>query len=342
MIVTKADAYGHGDVRVAWKLIREGVSLIAVSNIDEAIVLRKAGVEAEILILGYTSPKHAKTLVSNNITQALVSKEYAYELKETGYPVKCHLAIDTGMNRIGIRAENAEKCEALIRDLYGTLELTGMFTHLCVADSTVEEDIEYTSKQLDLFNVIAKRVSYLRLPFVHCLNSSGGLQYADSDKYTEINKIVRLGIILYGLKPSVQVVLPEGIKPAVTWKSVISLVKDLYPGDTIGYGRTYKAEKRLRVATISTGYADGYNRLLSNKGFVLIEGKKAPIIGRVCMDQLMVDVTEIPEAQMGHEVILLGRSGNLEFTADDMATMVESIGYEIMCDISKRVQRYYI
>ena len=342
VVVTKADAYGHGDVRVAWKLIQEGVRFFAVSNIDEAVAFRDAGIESEILILGYTSPKHAKTLASNNITQAIVSEEYANALIETGYTIKCHLAIDTGMGRIGVRPDDLSHCDSLIRELSTKLRLTGIFTHLCVADSAKEEDIEFTKKQLNLFRDVAESVRDLKLPYIHCLNSAGGLQYTKSEKYSHINKIVRLGIILYGLKPSEDIRLPEGIKPIVTWKSVISLVKTVIPGDTIGYGRTFKVDHPMRIATIPTGYADGYNRLLSNKGYVLINGKKAPIVGNVCMDQIMADVSDIPEAKMAHEVVLLGASGGIEITADDMADMIGSIGYEVMCDVSKRVQRYYL
>lgn len=342
MIVTKADAYGHGDVRVALKLIKEGISFIAVSNIDEAIVLREAGVEAEMLILGYTSPHHAQTLYSNGITQALVSKEYAYRLVETGYPIKCHIAIDTGMNRIGIRASNVDECEAFIRDIKNKLNLTGIFTHLCVADSNSFEDENFTKFQLDSFDTIANRIQDLQLEYIHCMNSAGGLKYSFSSQYEKISKIVRLGIILYGLKPSSSILLPNRVGPAITWKSVISVIKDVYPEDTIGYGRTYKVDKPMRVATIPTGYADGYNRLLSNKGFVLISGKIAPIVGNICMDQFMVDVSNIPEAVMASEVVLLGKSGSLEYTADDMSGIIGSIGYEVICDISKRVQRYYL
>lgn len=179
------------------------------------------------------------------------------------------------------------------------------------------------------------RVTDLNLLQIHCLNSAGGLW-----RQTKYHDIVRLGIIMYGLKPDYQNVLPEGIKPVLTWKSVVSMVKTVKEGETIGYGRTYKTEKNMTVATIPTGYADGYNRHLSNKGFVLIRGAKAPIVGRVCMDQMMVDVTGI-DCQMGEEVVLLGTDENNQFSADDMAQILGTIGYEIVCDIGRRVIRYY-
>jgi alanine racemase len=154
--------------------------------------------------------------------------------------------------------------------------------------------------------------------------------------------MVRLGIILYGLKPDVSDSLPEGIKPAMTWKSVVSLVKELDEGETISYGRTFQTKRKSKIATVTTGYADGYNRLLSNKGFVMIKGHKAPIVGRVCMDQTLVDVTDIPDVKMGDIVVLMGTDDKLYYDADDMAKDLNTIGYEIICDISKRVQRFYV
>ena len=160
--------------------------------------------------------------------------------------------------------------------------------------------------------------------------------------FKHIGSVVRLGIILYGLKPDDSNELPDGIEPAMEWKSQISMVKDVHPGETIGYGRTYKVDKESRIATVTTGYADGLNRLLSNKGFVMINGNKAPIVGRVCMDQTLVDVTGIPNVKMGTRVTLIGKSGGLVYTADDMARDLGTIGYEIICNITKRVQRFYV
>ena len=186
-------------------------------------------------------------------------------------------------------------------------------------------------------------ISNLKLSYIHCLNSAGGLRYINqSNIHDSIGKIVRLGIVLYGLKPDSSVALPKGIKPAITWKSVISMVKKIKKGETVGYGRTYVAERDSIIATVTTGYADGYNRKLSNKGFILINGHKAPIVGRICMDQTLIDVTDVPEVRMGDIVILLGESKGFHYDADDMAKDLDTIGYEIMCGISKRVQRFYI
>lgn len=339
MAVIKADAYGHGDVMVARTLSRLGVNLFAVSNIDEAVGLRNSGIKGEILILGYTSPKYAKTLSFLDLTQTIVSDEYAKELAKTKYDVKCQIAIDTGMNRIGIKTEQLDVTEALIRNINKKLTVNGVFTHLCVADSFALEDKEYTKNQLIKFKDIVDRIQDLNLSYIHCYNSAGGLYYLDNSEFNDkIGNIVRLGIMLYGLQADRSIEIPKDIRPAMVWKSVISMVKDVPAGQFIGYGRTYITKHDSRIATVTTGYADGYNRRLSNKGFVMIAGKKAPIVGRICMDQILVDVTNISEAKMGETVILLGDS----YTADDMAASLDTIGYEIICNITKRVQRFYV
>ena len=341
--ILKADAYGHGDVRVAKALEAHGVSYFAVSNIDEAMTLRLAGIGGEILILGYTDSSLASVLLNNNLTQTLVSEEYAEALAAQGVRVKCQFAIDTGMNRVGLDGEDCARCEQIIRRYAQTFELTGIFSHLCVADSDEEDNVAFTERQLQAFCKVARAVEDLRLPYVHCCNSAGGLFYLDrSNAFDTACRIVRLGIVLYGLMPDSHSLPPKGIAPALSWRSVVSMVKDLHVGETVGYGRTYCADHEMRIATISTGYADGYRRGLSNRGYVLIHGKRAPIIGRVCMDQFMVDVTDIPDAKMGDVATLIGRDGDASITADELAVMLgDAIGYEIICGISKRVHRYY-
>lgn len=342
MAVIKADAYGHGDSHIAKWLSRCGCHLFAVSNIDEAVGLRHSGVEGEILILGYTSPRFAKTIHELNLSQAIVSAEYAEALARTGIKIKCQFAIDTGMNRIGLDADNPHECERIIRDFSSKLNVEGIFTHLCVADTDNDECKQFTIGQIAKLKAVADSIKDMNLQFVHCCNSAGGLRYLEhSNSFEGIGKIVRLGIVLYGLKPDYSNQLPVGIAPAMTWKSAISMVKDVHAGETIGYGRTFKADRDLRIATVTTGYADGLNRLLSNKGFVMINGHKAPIVGNICMDQTMIDVTGIPDVAMGTEVVLIGKSGDIEYTADDMAKDLGTIGYEIICNITKRVQRFY-
>lgn len=333
MVVVKADAYGHGDKVVAKFLSDHEVRHFAVSNIDEAIHIRTAGVEGQMLILGYTPIDRAGELIKYDVTQTLLSEEYAEKLAATGLPVKCQFALATGMRRIGLNADNLEYCEQVIREYSHRLNLNGFFTHLCVAD-TPEQD-EFTEKQIRLFEEFATRVSDLNLS-CHCMNSAGGLWHSSNSSC-----FARLGIILYGLKPDYMNILPEEIKPVLSWKSVVSMIKSVQPGDTIGYGRSYVVDHPMTIATVPTGYADGYPRLLSNRSYVLINGKKAPIVGRICMDQMMVDVTDIPDVRFESEVVLLGESGNEVITADDLANMIGTIGYEIVCGISKRVDRVY-
>ena len=343
MAVIKADAYGHGDVQVARMLSDLGVRLFAVSNIDEAVGLREAGITGEILILGYSSPIYAKTLYDFDLTQTLISEEYAAQLSNAGFPIKCQFAIDTGMNRIGIDADEPEHCEKVIRHYSEKLNINGIFSHLCVADSDEESDRIFTRGQIDKFKAIVDKISDLKLQYIHCCNSAGGLSHIDDSQYFDtIGNIIRLGIVLYGLKPDYSNSLPEGIAPAVTWKSVISMVKPVHKGEYIGYGRSYKVDRESMIATIATGYADGLNRQLSNKGFVMINGRRAPIVGRICMDQTLIDVTDIPDVTMGMHVVLLGKNEQLIYTADDMARDLDTIGYEVICNITKRVQRFYI
>lgn len=335
MAVVKADAYGHGEREVAKFLSNNGISNFAVSNVDEAIHVRESGAVGQILILGYTPIEKAEELVKYDITQTLISEEYAEKLAALNLPIKCQFALDTGMNRIGLNAENPKECEKTIREYAGKLKLNGLFTHLCVADTSTQN--EFTQKQIELFEEIVFRVRDINLPFIHCMNSAGGLWHQSN-----VSVFARLGIIIYGLKPDYSNQLPIGIEPVLSWKSLVSMVKEVKEGDTIGYGRTYTVKHPMKIATIPTGYADGYPRLLSNLGYVLINGKKAPIIGRVCMDQMMVDVSEIPNVGFETEVILIGKSENYILTADDLGNMIGTIGYEIVCGISKRVDRVYV
>lgn len=341
MAVVKADAYGHGDAHIARWLTEQGCQLFAVSNIDEAVGLRNAGIQGEILILGYTSPKYAKTLCYLNLSQTVVSEEYAEALAQMGYKVKCQFAIDTGMNRIGLNGDD-DACTSVIRQYVDKLQIEGIFTHFCVADTDTDDCKEFTLGQIAKFKNITDKLEDLNLPYIHCCNSAGGMRYLyDNEDFEKIGNIVRLGIVLYGLRPDANSKLTEGIAPAMTWKSVISMVKDVHPGETIGYGRTFKVERESRIATVTTGYADGLNRRLSNCGYMMINGQKAPIVGCICMDQTLLDVTDIPDVKMGSEVTIIGQSGNLIYTADDMATELGTIGYEVICNITKRVQRFY-
>ncbi len=339
MAVVKADAYGHGDVEVCRALWERGVKLFAVSNIDEAKTLRNAAVGGEILILGYTPRENFEDLYNFNITQALLCEEYAELIAQSGLEIKCQLAIDTGMNRIGIDGDDTDYCEKIIRKYSEKIKLNGFFTHLCVADSHSEDNIEFTKSQIEKFNQLKEKTGDLNLPYIHCMNSAGGL-YCGGDQ------IVRLGIVMYGLKPDYENSLPEGIAPVLSWKTVVSMVKNVKTGESIGYGRSFVAENDMTIAILPTGYADGYRRDLSNCGHVLIDGERAGIVGRVCMDQMMIDVTALVKKgksiKIGDEVTLIGQSGAEKLSADDMAKQIDTIGYEIICGISKRVPRIYI
>lgn len=336
MAVVKADGYGHGDTVIADCLQSVGVRQFAVSNIDEAIGLRRNRIDGQILILGYTPIEQAPLLQQYTITQALLSEEYALAMSRTGVRFPAQFAIDTGMNRIGLDATDPATCARIIRQYATCFDMNGIFTHLCRADTSDEQSVKFTQRQLQLFRDVAEKIQDLSLPYVHCLNSAGGLWYSDAD-----SRLVRLGIVLYGLKPDFGNRLPDGIAPILTWKTVVSMIKTVRKNETIGYGGTFTATEDMVVATLPTGYADGFPRALSNRGYVLIHGQRAPILGRICMDQLMVDVSNIPRISMGDEVTLIGTDGREMLTADDLANMVGTIGYEIVCGISKRVPRVY-
>ena len=330
MAVVKANAYGHGDVQVARILQANGCRNFAVSNLVEGLRLRNAGITGQILILGFTPVQLAEELYTANITQALVSEEYAEALSQSGFKVKAQFAVDTGMNRIGLDADDPEEACRIIRKYKDSFELTGIFTHFCVADNEDEESKVFTDGQFEKFKAVAEGVKDLELSYVHCQNSAAGLYHEP------FGTLVRFGIVLYGYRPNEPNILPEGMKPAMVWKSSVAMVKDIKCGETVGYGRTFKASETRQIATVPTGYADGYNRCLSNKSQVEINGKLAPVVGRVCMDQLMVDVTGL-DVKMDDEVILMGDS----YGADDMAKELGTINYEVICDISSRVARIY-
>lgn len=333
--VLKAFGYGHGDT-VLMKLYQSlGVDFFAVSNIDEAIGLRKNGCTGDILILGYTDAAYAGELSEYDIIQAAVSAEYARELSAAAEkPVRVHIKLDTGMGRIGLIAKDREKCLEEIAQIKKLPKLVpeGIFTHFAVADSLEEESCGYTDMQKELFFSIAEEAGGFKE--VHCLNSAGAELHYDSR-----STLARFGILLYGLNPDTSLEMPKGIEPVMEVKTVIGYIKELHKGDCVSYGRTFTAQRDMRAATLPIGYADGYPRLLSNRGEVIICGKRAKILGRVCMDQMIVDITDIPEAKIGTEVTVFGRG---EITADDIAALCGSIGYEIICAVSPRVPRVYL
>ncbi len=337
MAVVKANAYGHGDETICRKLWSLGVKWFAVSNLEEALTVRKVCPEAEIFILGYTPPECAVDIAKYNIIQGIVSLEYAEQLcRYANVPIRCHIKLDTGMGRIGFRSKDTAKCIEELMPLFkmDKLSIEGLYTHFAVADSPEKEDIAYTYEQkkrlFNVYDMLAEKGH--RLPHVHCMNSAASV-YDPDDRCT----LARVGIIMYGLCPNYPVPVPIDLKPVMTFKSVVSQVKTAYPGDCISYGRTYTAETERKIATVTVGYADGYARLLSGKGKALVHGTACPIVGRVCMDQMMLDVTDVTVPVVsGDEVTLFG---DCEITADWLAAQYGTIGYEIICGISKRVPR---
>lgn len=339
MCVVKAFCYGHCDKAVAPFLQDElGVKWFAVSNVHEAIRLRKAGVTGNILILGYTAPEETEELEEFDIIQAIMSPEYARELSAAAVKgVRCHIAVDTGMTRIGLRgtpeqiAEGIEEIAAVPK-----LRVEGAFTHYAVADTLTPDCIAYTERQAELLFAAADiaRAKGVKLETVHSLNSAGGLF-----RYDGRSALARLGIILYGLKPDYALDMPIDIEPVMSLRSTVSQVKTVEAGVDVSYGRTFTTPSEMKIATVACGYADGYPRALSNIGDVLIHGKRCKIIGRVCMDQFMCDVTDIDGVKAGDTVTLIGSDGSERITADDIGNLTGTIGYEIVCGISERVPR---
>lgn len=339
MCVVKASCYGHCDKAIVPYLQKEhGIKYFAVSNITEAIRLRECGITGDILILGYTCPDEAENLAKYDIIQAVTEYSYAQALdKKSAGRIRCHAAIDTGMTRIGVRGtvtECADEIEKMTR--LENIALEGVFTHFAVADSDGEDNYAYSDMQqqkiLDVTAELKRRGIVLK--HSHFMNSAAGVYRNDSR-----STLARLGIILYGLMPNTAKPLPFELAPVMTLRAAISMIKTVEAGTQVSYGRTYTASKPTRLATITCGYADGYPRALSNKGYVLIGGKKAPITGRVCMDQFMCDVTDIEDVKVGDYATLIGSSGAERITADDIADMTGTIGYEIVCGISSRVPR---
>ncbi len=345
MAVVKADAYGHGESEILYKLKAYGIKYFAVSNLDEAISVRKHCVDGEILILGYTPPECAFELVQYNIIQGIVSAEHAKALSENapdGKKVRVHIKIDTGMGRVGIKHEKPEDTALEAKQIIETcknLSAEGMYTHFAVADSDNEDDIEYTKHQADfIINTYDKLADMgIKLKHLHFLNSAGACYYKNKR-----STLARIGITMYGLYPNPELELPYRLEPVMDFKAVISEIKTIRKGDCVSYGRTYCAEKDVKIATVTVGYADGYSRLLSSRADILVNGQKCRIAGRVCMDQLMIDISSVKSnVKAGDTVTLIGSDGENTITADDLAGLYGTIGYEVVCGISKRVPRVY-
>lgn len=339
--VVKADAYGHGAIDIIPTLLENGASRLAVAMITEGIEIRKNNIDAPIMILGFTPCEYAYALCKYDIEQTVYDLEYAKKLSEIGIKnnkkIKVHIALDTGMGRIGFMPgkKSVDDVEQICK-LTG-IEVIGLFTHFATAD---EKDKTYTHEQ---FNKVKEFDNELlargiNIPIKHVSNSGAIIDMPET-----FLDAVRAGIILYGYYPSDEVNKSKlKIKPALSLKTKVSHVKEMEEGMYISYGRTFETTRKSKIATIPIGYADGYSRLLSGKAKVIIKGKFANVVGRICMDQCMIDVTDIDDVSVGDEVILLGEQGNLKYNADDMARDMGTISYEVLCMIKQRIPRIYI
>lgn len=345
--VVKADAYGHGATQVARKLAECGVDWFGVSNIEEGLALRTHGFTQPILIFGTTPPELAETLAKQNITQTVYGLEYAKALQQQahaqGVTVNCHIKVDTGMTRLGFLADDSHFETSLqeIEEVAGfhNLTLGGIFTHFASADDYLGDAVEYTKAQFARFThmVDILREHGVEVPIRHCCNSAATLSYPEMHL-----DMVRPGIILYGLDPSDQCAGKISLNPVMSLKSVIASVKRIDAGTQVSYGRIYTAKQDALIAVVPIGYADGYGRNLSGKARMLVNGHFVPVIGRVCMDQLMVDVTDLPAVKRGDPVVIFGGQGGEYLSVDELAEKLGTVNYEITCMLSKRIPRVYV
>ena len=337
--VVKADAYGHGAVAVARKAVEQGADYLAVAVISEAISLRQAGFTTPILILGTTPVEASADLVAYDITQAVYTVEQAKaisaEAVRQGKTAKIHMAVDTGMSRIGVRPEQAGDLAQALSVMPG-IELEGMFSHFALADA---KDKSFAYQQLEAFKLAISKVEAkgVNIPIKHIANSAAILEMPEAHF-----DMVRAGIILYGLWPSDEVEHVIELQPIMELKAQIVYVKNLHPGESISYGCTFTAQRESRIGTLPMGYADGYTRMFTGKAQVDYQGKRAPIAGRICMDQCMVDLTDIPEVKIGDEVTLLGKSEDSELTVEELGELSGRFPYEFVCDLGKRIPRVFL
>lgn len=340
MAIIKADGYGHGAVKVR-ENIDDLVDAYGVATIEEAISLRENGTDKMILILGYTPESAYDELIKYQISQTIFDVDSAQKLSKRAVELKktakIHIKIDTGMSRIGFKPtlKSVEEI-AKISTLEG-LELEGCFTHFARADEeTIEPAKEPFAQYCFVINELKKR--NVEIPVKHVSNSAAIMAFDEA-----YLTMVRSGIITYGIYPSDEIDHSLlSLKPAMEWKSVVSFVKTIEQGTPVSYGGTFVAKKKMRIATVPMGYADGMKRCLSGKGHVLIGGKEAPILGRICMDQFMVDVSDIQDVKVGDEVTIFGKDGDKEITIEEISTMAHSFPYEFICGITNRVTRKYV
>ena len=335
LAVVKADGYGHGALQTANAAIRGGASMLAVASVDEGAALRDGGIRVPILVLGAVTGYDVKRGAEAGLIQTVCSPEMVRMCEtaavETGKQTEVHLKIDTGMGRIGVRTEKEK--EQVLKALQESphVKLCGAFTHFADADDG-EDGERYTEQQFRRFLEMTDGLpeDVIR----HCCNSAA--IHRHPEMYLDM---VRAGISLYGYPP---VKTDMNLEPCMTWTATVSYVKEMAPGSFVSYGRTWQADRPVRAATVTCGYGDGYHRSASGKACVLIHGKRAAVIGRICMDQMVADVTDIPDVKAGDEVILIGREGQEQITAEDLAKWSGTISYEILLSVGSRVKREII
>ena len=341
MAVVKADGYGHHDRFVALELQELGVRWFGVSNLDEALSLRRCGIEGKILILGTTPPEKAGVLAAENITQTILSLDYAHRLNKEaarrGATVEGHIKVDTGMRRIGFFVgDDCDPADEIVKVCaLSNLSLKGIFSHFSSSDDLTPEGKAFTALQKQRFDDLVRRLEEKGVPFpLRHLQNSAGILNLDCDY-----ELARAGLILYGMYGDTIPGRELDLRPVMSIRSTVAMVKTVEAGEPVSYSRTYTTAAPTRVATVPIGYADGYMRIFSNKASVLIRGKRAPIVGNVCMDQMMVDVSDIPDVVEGDLVTVVGRDGEEEITFDELASLAGTISYELICLVGKRVPR---
>jgi len=338
MAVVKADGYGHGALAVAKAATEAGATWCGVARLDEALALRHAGINSRILVMGYTPPDRIPDAIANNVSLTVydfdVAHAYADLAEAQGLDVRVHAKVDTGMGRLGLKVEDAVEFLRVFHARPG-VEVEGFFTHFARADEPQSSNMTLT--QLQRFDELLETIDALGLRprYVHAANSSGTIAYPQA-RYD----LVRPGIALLGLDPSPEVMLPDSFKIALTWKAKLSSVKTLPPHHGISYGHTYYTQDWEKIGVVPVGYADGFRRVPGN--MVLVEGKRVPVVGNVCMDQLMVRLDAIPEAKIGSEVVLLGQQKDKIISGHEIAHRWGTITYEVICGLATRLHREYI
>jgi alanine racemase len=337
MPVVKANAYGHGLEEVAKTVEKAGAQWCGVARIEEALLLRNAGIQMKILVLGYTAAQRVQEAVLNNISLTIYDPQmvqaYAQQAAPLNHTLDVQVKVDTGMGRLGISSEKAMEFIHQVKELK-EFHFQGIFTHFACAD---EPEKPYTQQQLEIFNDILKQMQSqgIRPELIHSANSAAALNFP-SARFD----IVRCGLALYGLAPSAATHLPEGIKPALAWKTRLISIKQFSSGHGISYGYQYFTKKSEKIGVIAAGYGDGFRRQMGNS--VLLRGRRVPVVGNVCMDQCILQLDQIPDAQVGDEVVLIGKQGKDVITATEIAKNWNTISYEVICGMAARMPREYI